>query len=466
MNINDINLTNIDDDDLYSILDQLCYNDTNNIKDGTIILDDFTKTDEYKYGINGDNANCTECGSADHMLVDTVEGIVVCTNTNCGVVQSGTLDTRPEWKSYDNGAFDKNAGRCSMPTSHFFPLASLGTSIGGYSKNSVKKLQSWSAMPYRERSLLILFVEMETVCKNNKILKCIEDDAKILCKSIHECRHVVGVDKGKRVISRGRNRRSLIAACVYYACRRKGVTRSPKEMAKLFGLKSTEITSGCKLFIKLMKMVGCDFNLNCSASEHFIPRFCYQLNVSDKNIKLAVQIAKNITKLNIASVHTPLSVATGAILIMSKMNNLELDKADVAEHFGITVSTVNKTYDKVKKFQNILVDNDLVEVLYDTLERERKSAKVPDHVTKRLKELDALKKKYNKLNKEGKDEDADDDNKNELGDNREEEDCDVAKLELDDVDYVHKLMQNNIDINDRFEELHENYLQVMQMSFV
>ena len=108
-------------------------------------------------------------------------------------------------------------------------------------------------MPYKERSLHQVLKEIQEKCRLASILKCIEDDAKILYKNISETTYTEGNNKGKPIIIRGKNRKSLIAACIFFACKRKGDTRSPKEIAKLFELKDTEITKGCKTFLKMRK---------------------------------------------------------------------------------------------------------------------------------------------------------------------------------------------------------------------
>jgi hypothetical protein len=72
-------------------------------------------------------------------------------------------------------------------------------------------------------------------------------------KNISDCKHMSGKNKDKPTIIRGKNRISVIAACIHNACRKKDKTRSPKEIAELFGLKYTEITKGCKIFQRLAK---------------------------------------------------------------------------------------------------------------------------------------------------------------------------------------------------------------------
>jgi transcription initiation factor TFIIB len=384
--LNDSTILNLDDEGLFDLLENIDYEKEK----------DEIKKIEIGYGSGllikenelSDRKNyCGACNTEDQIFEDFTYGISVC--KNCGNVIATLMDKTPEWKQYnDGGEYSKEVGRCSsMPTNHFFPQSSIGTSISGSNRSKIKILHSWSAMPYKERSLYIILKKIQTNCEKANIVKCIEDDAKILCKNISECKHIKGVNKGKKIIIRGRNRESLIAACVFYACKKKGETRSPKEIAKIFGLKYTEITKGCKTFLKLMKIRNMDYHLNSSRPEHFIPRFCAKLKMSDDIIKKTVQIAKNIQRLNIASVHTPLSVATGAILLVADLVNLKIPKKSIAETFGVTEVTISKTFKKLTSYKNIILDDVLTEKIFKLIEIERKAAKMPEKFAQKYRDI-------------------------------------------------------------------------------
>lgn len=296
-----IDLNNLTEADLRDIFDDI----------NTVIGEVKTKKDQ-TYD------KCPHCSNTN-ILVDG--GIIVCMNNECGQVLDVSLDQNPEWHQYDDD-HNKDQGRCAMPINQLLPLSSVGTSIAGYGKNRVKTLQSWSAMPYRERSLNNVFKIIHEKCLRGNIIKCIEDDVKIMYKSVSDCKHVKGRGKGKYIIIRGKNREGLIAACVFFACRRNGKTRTPKEIAELFELEYTEITRGCKNFMKLMKIRNMGLGNGTTHPEHFVIRFCNELRLNSNCIDQAVQIAKNIRKLNLGSVHVPVSTATCSILLMADINKI------------------------------------------------------------------------------------------------------------------------------------------------
>lgn len=364
----DINAINgMNDDELFELLDQIDYEKEN--QEINEIEQNLTESE--KKGLY-----CKTCKSSDKIADDNAQGIVVC--MGCGTILSEIFDDNAEWKQYANDDGKESNARCGNSINFFLPQSSLGTTIGCSNRNRVKILHNWSAMPYKERSLNIVLKEIQNKCRIAGILKCIEDDAKILYKNISESKHLYGKNKGKNVIIRGANRRSLIAACVFFACKRKGKTRSPKEIAKLFELKYKDITKGCKTFLKLIKLKHLQYDMHISNAEHFITRYCRQLHITNEFINQAMQIAKNIQKINIASMHTPFSVATGSILLVVDINKLHIDRKIIAEQFNVSEVTVIKTYKKLEQYKNILVNDDLTEKIAKLIDEDKKKLKMPE----------------------------------------------------------------------------------------
>lgn len=395
---NDQEVVDMNDDELFELLDQIDYEKETKEIDKI----ESERAEEYK-------TFCKTCKSTDKIAEDNAQGILVC--IGCGNVVSDVFDDNPEWKTYTAEDSKETVGRCGNPTNFFLPQSSLGTTISGSSKSKIKILHSWSAMPYKERSLHIVLKEIQNRCRIAGIMKCIEDDAKILYKNISESKHAFGKNQGKNIIIRGVNRKSLIAACVFFACKRNGKTRSPKEIAKIFELKYKDITKGCKTFLKLIKLKQMSYDIQTSNPAHFITRYCRELHITNEYINQTIKIAKNIQKLNIASMHTPFSVATGSILLIVDLNNLDIERKFIAKKFNVSEVTVIKTYKKIEQYKKILINDELTDKLVKLLEEDRKNLKIPEK----------LKMMYNKkLNDYGSDDfisdesDSDDDESDEF----------------------------------------------------
>ncbi|ARF09475.1 transcription initiation factor IIB [Indivirus ILV1] len=346
------NIDSLNDDELFDLLDQI---------------------DMINENQNSSKLFCKTCNTNDTISEDTAQGIIVC--IGCGSILADLFDTTLESRQYDND--NNTVARCSSTTNHFLPQSSLGTSIRGIKRNKVRLLHSWSAMPYRERSLNAVLKQIQAKCNQAGIIKCIEDDAKILYKNISESKHAYGKNSGKTVIIRGINRRALVASCVFYACKKKGNTRSPKEIAKLFDLSYKDITKGYKLFLKfVLKQIQIEDKI--TNPEDFITRYCRELHVKNNHIDQAIQIAKNIQKLDIASTHTPFSVATSSIVLMLDLNKFNFDRKYIAKKFNVSDVTITKTYKKIEKYKDILTNDELCNQLANKMEEERKKINIPE----------------------------------------------------------------------------------------
>jgi transcription initiation factor TFIIIB Brf1 subunit/transcription initiation factor TFIIB len=330
---------------------------------------------------------CPECNSFENINNYTT-GYVTC--VDCGQAIDNILDANPEWRQYeDDGRGGGDIARCSQAVSKLIPQSSTGTRhvASGYGK--LQKLQNWNFMPYRERSLNDVFKLISSRCEKFGIKKNIQDDAKIIYKSVNECTHKLGKNKGKPIITRGKNRLGIIGSCVFLACRKNKLTYLPKEIADIFTLKHTELNRGCKSLLKLLKARNFSIDTGTSKPEHFINRYCNLLHIRSNFTEQSLKIVRNIEKLNLVSEHTPFSIAATAVLVMAEVNKIgSLTKKKIAEEFNISEVTITKTYKKIELFKNILSDDNRVNELIRKID-ETKDQKIliPKNIFLKMKKF-------------------------------------------------------------------------------
>tara|TARA_Y100000768_G_scaffold388507_1_gene384832 strand:- start:2689 stop:3693 length:1005 start_codon:yes stop_codon:yes gene_type:complete len=250
------------------------------------------------------------------------------------------ISMNPEWRFY--GTKDSKQGdptRCGMPVNTLLPESSVGSTVS-FSSNSasmhqIRKYQQWSGMPYKERSLYKVFLEIQTICSKNNIPLKIVNEAKSIYTIISETK-----------ISRGSNRSGIIAACVYFACKECSVPRSPKEIAKMFNITINIMTKGVK---KCQEIIYMNKNNKSRLStkesikpSDFIDRFCNKLHISEEDSKLLLKICDIAIKHNIISENTPPSIASGCIYYFIKKKNLSITKKDISDICIISEVTINK----------------------------------------------------------------------------------------------------------------------------
>jgi transcription initiation factor TFIIB len=300
---------------------------------------------------------CVECGGTN-MVDDYSSGIRVC--KNCGQVADIILDQTSEWRNYDD-----DGGKCASRCSSVNPLlvqSSLGTVIGGRGHHRLKTLQTWNAMPAHERSLNNMFTLIKTICTQNNLLKCIEDDAKIMYKIVYDTRHEGNNKEGKRVITRGLSRKGIVAACIYFACKRNGDARKLTDVASMFNISTKKINAGCVRFMKCMTRKNSDFDSGNSDPVHYVKYHCNDLKIKKAYAEHAMSICRNIQKLNIMTEHNPYSLAAVSVFILAEHYQLcSITKKKIALSFGISEVTITKTYKTIETYRDIVVDNELTD---------------------------------------------------------------------------------------------------------
>lgn len=297
---------------------------------------------------------CINCNS-DNLVIDESNGHDVC--QECGVINNTFLDKNPTYNKEDGTS---NYG---CPTNFFFPKSALSTKINfkGYSK--VSMIQRQGQMPYKEKSLMDELIKIQEKCKEYGITQNIIDTAKILYKKISDSKHTNGERKGKNRIMRCINRKSMIAACVFYACKVQGEPRSPKEIADIYTLDIKHVNRGYRKFMDYVNINELFTDFKSSQASDFINRFSTKLKLSKEDIKFALDIAENIRKLDLASTHEPPSVAAACILLVSTIKKININRKEISTIFKISEVTISKTYRRIYLHRKIICNNEITEAI-------------------------------------------------------------------------------------------------------
>lgn len=301
------------------------------------------------------------CINCELNTIQNIKGELIC--SNCGFFSGVNIDTGAEWRYYgseDSKSSDPN--RCGMPTNSLLPQFSLGSVIP-FSRNessTMKKIRNyalWNNGNYKERALYNVFSDMEIRAKNAGISSCIIEVAKHMYKQISETK-----------ISRGDNRKGIIASCIFIACKKfDKCARSNKEIAEIFKIESTNMTKGFKKFNEIMLMVEKKNNYNndysISESLDFINRFCSNLNLEEDTTQLCKYVCKKIEEYDLVSENTPTSKAAGTIYLVSYIFNLNISKSDISNTCLTSEVTISKCFSKLIDYYIYLFPNNWLKFL-------------------------------------------------------------------------------------------------------
>jgi transcription initiation factor TFIIB len=272
---------------------------------------------------------------------------------NCGFQILGNLDTSAEYRYYGNeDSKCSDPTRCGLPIDPLLPNSSLSTMISG-KNNQLKRLHSWTSVPYKERSLKIVFDIITTACYNLKLNSSVAAMSKSIYHSIRD-----------QQLSRGKNRNALISACIYISCKGNEVKILPQEVCDYFKLDFCDLCDGYKTLSELL--MNSTFHLEIKQSEwsDYLERFCIHLGFDEAEILKVMKLANRINELSILKKHIPQSFASGVLYYyieknrqggMSKENHLS--KEVVIEVCNISKVTIDKIYAKILMWSNFLKDD-------------------------------------------------------------------------------------------------------------
>jgi transcription initiation factor TFIIB len=314
-----------------SDLTSLLFSIKSNNKPSTIGNDDDFEIDVY------DETFCPHCGTEDALIIE--EGCYEC--RFCGVKQDIKLNMEQEWRYYgDNDTKGSDPNRVGMPTNSLLPESSLGSIIGskGGDFSKLRQYHQYNIMPYKERSLWNTFTYIQNRCLQANIPGIIIEDAKTNYKMVSE-----------QKISRGSNRKGIIANCVYFSCKKNNVPRSMKEIAEIFGINVSEMTKGKKKYEDIMyqQSKSTMTHINSTNPFDYIDRFCSNLNI-DLDIKHVCQfVVFEAMRLDVFDDNTPPSIAAGAIFLVTSVLKMRITKVQVHIATKISEVTISKCYKKL-----------------------------------------------------------------------------------------------------------------------
>lgn len=208
---------------------------------------------------------------------------------------------------------------------------------------------------------------IDNICKKNKILSIVAMSAKCNFFKLCQIKHTNGKNEGKKIIFRGKNRLSIIAACINSGAKNYQPINT-KELARMFSLDVKQVSKGIRLFLELMKNDEVVKNLETSNPASFINVYCMK-KLPKEYKEIAVQLAENVAKLDLASNHQPNSIAAACILLLVKHCNLTISKKDIIQEFKISEPTLNKTFDKLDKMKKVLFDSDVIDMISNILDQ-------------------------------------------------------------------------------------------------
>ncbi|MBD3351358.1 MAG: transcription initiation factor IIB [Candidatus Lokiarchaeota archaeon] len=279
-------------------------------------------------------SQCPECKS-DLVIYDSKRGENIC--GNCGLVIDHHI---PDTKRGDRRAFTaeekRKRERTGSPISVLLPDMGLSTVIDSKAKMSqrMRRVIKWnSRMTWNKRNLLIATTEIKRIGSNlNLPLRVKELAAKIYRKAF-----------AKKLL-RGRSIKAMVAASLYFACRKEKVPRTLKELV-------SETTSDPRDIRRCYRILIKELSLRVPAMDPamLIPKYATELGLSLIVEKAATEILTKFRKYITVSGKDPKGLVAAALYLASQELNQPKSQSKIAKTIGVTEVTLRSRYKEFKK---------------------------------------------------------------------------------------------------------------------
>ena len=278
---------------------------------------------------------CPECNSVN-LTHDEEKGELIC--NDCGLlIEEKMVDTGIDL----SGKFDKSEkkGRSGAPMSMQKFDKGLTTNVGEISdiykldtKQTRKflRLKKWQERVSTsiERNLRLAMAELRRVSSFLNLPNVVGDEAARIYNYVLQ-----------RGFVRGRSMESVIAACIYAACRSYNIPRTLDEIAQASDIERKEIGRTYRFIIRRMTI-----KVTPSSPNDYISRFSSILNLSPKTQNHALRILKKASDEELTSGRGPAGIAAAALYVAALLNDEKKTQREVADVAGITEVTIINRY--------------------------------------------------------------------------------------------------------------------------
>ncbi len=278
---------------------------------------------------------CPECNSVN-LTHDEEKGELIC--NDCGLlIEEKMVDTGIDL----SGKFDKSEkkGRSGAPMSMQKFDKGLTTNVGEISdiykldtKQTRKflRLKKWQERVSTsiERNLRLAMAELRRVSSFLNLPNVVGDEAARIYNYVLQ-----------RGFVRGRSMESVIAACIYAACRSYNIPRTLDEIAQASDIERKEIGRTYRFIIRRMTI-----KVTPSSPNDYISRFSSILNLSPKTQNHALRILKKASDEELTSGRGPAGIAAAALYVAALLNDEKKTQREVADVAGITEVTIRNRY--------------------------------------------------------------------------------------------------------------------------
>jgi len=287
----------------------------------------------------------TNCRAEKGMREDIKTGDIVC--SLCGrVAHEKMMDLGSEWRNFGDSGEDKSRAE-SVDAITDKLATNIKTSKDQRDHAAMSKLHQ-QISGNEQKALTQASTKITEFGARMNLPNTVLKSAKKIYKDFE-------TTKKKRKI-RGSNSDPFIVAVLYIACKENGLSRTFKDLARETDIKEIEVRRMYKALTKYLGN-GCGSCYIPLAPHDLVIRICSMLNLKEKVIYLAQQIAKNVASR--LEGKNPRSIAAASILMAVKHEGVsECTEREIAQEASICPSTVKNIYIAMESMKDEIMPKD------------------------------------------------------------------------------------------------------------
>ena len=291
------------------------------------------------------NEICERCNAINSIIIDQVEGELVC--QNCGkVYQERIIADEYEKRTFENDEGDNQIQRVGPPQNPTFGNE-FGTNLIIRENGETKKFKSFQKLTKIQKN----FLKIQRLLSSVNVPQKLIEEVKMIYDKIN-----------KKLNMRGRNIIHIIIVIYYYVCKKEGSAKTFKQVVELFHSLDPNFNERIikKAFnsIKFEMVEPSDENENIDSQQHLILTFVGGSEEKYELRKLAFKIVENFNNSNLLEGKNPKTIAGLSLLLSYKLLNDNLfDKNEFYSMFS-NKTTLKKSYDIIKDSLNLIIPDE------------------------------------------------------------------------------------------------------------
>ena len=291
---------------------------------------------EIKSELNNLASFCPECKGKIIPIMEKGENVC----SQCGlVINERIVDTSHSGKRAFTKHEKEKRERTGSPISILLPDMGLSTIIDKSNIKSpdLKRAAKWnSRMTWDKMNMLIATTELKRIASNLNLPTHVKKTAIRLY-----------IEAFKKKLLRGRSINGMVAACLYFACRERGIPRTLQEILEETSINAKNVRRCYRTLIR-------ELNLKAPSTDPItlVPRYIAELGLNAEAEKTTIKILKSFTSNYSISGKDPKGLCAGALYFICKNQNRKISQKEIANLIGVTEVTLRSRYKEIIKKLN------------------------------------------------------------------------------------------------------------------